>query len=47
MKKDMEIESSSNPFCDACAEKPVCLVSKDGTCAMIRIYLEAKRRELK
>jgi hypothetical protein len=35
--------SASTPFCDNCVE-PHCLVSLDGTCEMIRIYLNAKRR---
>jgi len=30
---------SDNPFCENCLE-PDCLVSFDGTCAMIRRYLD-------
>lgn len=29
---------NDNPFCDACKEK-YCVVSFDGTCTMIRAYL--------
>ena len=32
-------EGEINPFCEHCKEKPDCLVSTDGTCAMIRKYL--------
>ena len=35
--------SASTPFCDACLE-PDCLCGLDETCAMIRVYLKAKRR---
>lgn len=28
-----------NPFCEHCREKPNCVISMDGTCAMIRKYL--------
>lgn len=31
-----------NPFCGNCREKD-CLVSMDGTCAMVRKYLEATK----
>ena len=31
---------TTNPWCEACKEKH-CLVSLDGTCAMMRIYLKA------
>ena len=32
-------EEENNPFCENCKEKD-CLVSLDGTCAMIRKYLK-------
>lgn len=34
---------SENPFCEHCKE-PDCAVSLDGTCEMIRRYLEAVKR---
>lgn len=34
-----------NPFCEACKEKD-CLISNDGTCEMIRIYLKAKKEKI-
>ena len=33
--------NENNPFCENCKEK-YCMVSLDGTCAMIRFYLNAK-----
>ena len=33
---------SDNPFCNNCKEHD-CLVSMDGTCAMVRVYLAAKK----
>lgn len=35
------IENISNPFCDHCKEEDCC-VSLDGTCSMIRVYLNNK-----
>ena len=33
-----------NPFCEHC-EEPDCCISFDGTCALIRVYLKAKKPE--
>ena len=33
-----------SPFCLACKE-PDCCVSTDGTCALLRVYLDAKYKE--
>ena len=37
---------TDNPFCEACKESD-CVVSLDGTCAMIRKYLVAVENERK
>ena len=38
------MDKQDNPWCDACQEEH-CIVSLDGTCAMVRVYLRAKRKE--
>jgi len=44
---DMPSETSTNnPFCEACKESD-CVISLDGTCAMIRRYLDAVENEKK
>ena len=40
LDKNFDMGSENNPFCENCKEKPDCVVSTDGTCAMIRRYLE-------
>jgi hypothetical protein len=32
-------------FCEECEEGEDCCISMDETCAMIRVYQDAKRRE--
>lgn len=41
--KRLKLDSENNPFCTNCKE-PDCLVSLDGTCEMIRVYLQSKAR---
>jgi ribosomal protein L37AE/L43A len=40
--KNEKIESGDNPWCENCKEEH-CVVSGDGTCAMIRFYLKSKK----
>lgn len=42
-KKDM---AEDNPFCEHCKETDCC-ISLDGTCAMIRVYLNGQQNETK
>ena len=39
LQKRLESEESKDPFCANCKEDH-CEVSEDGTCKMIRVYLE-------